>query len=198
MNRSMLIRSTMKANARLQSVFLALTVLATLGFVAGCSSCKPGKDPGPATKYNIKVLPGDSLKDSSLTVDIIGVRQSELQLLQNYSLKKYWKPDDPVRKDLSKVSVPFLPGNQTPFVLGKTNVIWQKWVASGVQYVVVIADLPGIYEEGKAGSQDPRRQLIPICKCYWPSSAKELDVEVRAGGVRVVTIPREGQTLPVW
>jgi len=169
-----------------------------LAFFSGCSSCKPGKDEGAATAYNFNVSPGDSLKDSSFTVDVIGLQQSELQLLQNYSLKKYWKPGDPVRQDLAKLTVDFVPGKQAPFVIQKKDPIWKKWIGSGVQYVAVVADLPGIYEEGKVGSQDPRRQLVPICKCYWPGGVKALDVEVRAGGVRIVTVPREGETLPVW
>jgi hypothetical protein len=191
-------KSTMKTIAFAQRCFLGLGMFAALALFSGCSSCKPGKDEGAATAYNFKVSPGDSLKDGSFTVDIIGLQQSELQLLQNYSLKKYWRPGDPVRQDLAKLTVEFVPGKQEPFLIQKKDPVWKKWIGSGVQYVAVVADLPGIYEEGKVGSQDPRRQLVPICKCYWRSGVKELDVEVRAGGVRVVTVPREGETLPVW
>jgi hypothetical protein len=178
--------------------FLGVGALALLLFAAGCSSCKPGAGGGAAQAYNLKVVPGDSLKDSSVVVDVIGLHQSELQLLQTYSLKKYFKPGDKVRGDLSKQTITFLPDKQTPFELKKTDPLWKKWLAEGVQYVVVIADLPGVYEEGKNGSQDPRRQMVPLCKCYWPGGNKDLTLEVRAGGVRVVTVPREGQTLPAW
>jgi hypothetical protein len=176
----------------------AAAMLGFLMYFTGCSSCKPGKDEGAAKAYNFKVSPGESLKESSFRVDIIGLQQSELQMLQTYSLKKYFKPGDPVRQDLTKVTAEFVPGKQDAFVIKKTDPIWKKWLGSGVQYVAVIADLPGLYDEGKVGSQDPRRQLVPLCECYWTGGVKELNVEVRAGGVRIVTVPREGETLPVW
>jgi hypothetical protein len=188
----------MKALFRLKKWFLVPGAVAVLLFANGCSGCKPGAGGGAARGYNLSLVPGASLKDSSVVVDIIGIQQSELQLLQTYSLKKYFKPGDTVRMDLVKTNVTFLPDKQTTFVLKRDDPLWDKWLAEGVQYVVLIADLPGVYEEGKNGSQDPRRQLIPICKCYWPSGTKDLTAEIRAGGVRVVTAPREGQTLPAW
>ncbi len=188
----------MKTIQVLKRWFPVPVAAAVLLFANGCSGCKPGAGGGAARGYNLSLVPGASLKDSSVVVDIIGIQQSELQLLQTYSLKKYFKPGDTVRIDLVKTNVTFLPDKQTTFVLKRDDPLWDKWLAQGVQYVVLIADLPGVYEEGKNGSQDPRRQLIPICKCYWPSGTKDLTAEIRAGGVRVVTVPREGQTLPAW
>jgi hypothetical protein len=188
----------MKALNFLKNWVLFPGALAILFFSTGCSGCKPGAGGGAARAYNLKLVPGESLKDSSVVVDIIGLQSSELQLLQTYSLKKYFKSGDPVRTDLSKTNVTFRPDKQTAFELKKDDPLWTKWLAEGVQYVVVIADLPGVYEEGKNGSQDPRRQLIPLCRCYWPGGTKDLTVEVRAGGVRIVTVPRDGQTLPAW
>lgn len=138
------------------------------------------------------------MKGSSVVVDVVGINQSEIQKWQTYSLRKYWKPADPLRQDATKFTVSFLPGDQSPSLLTKTNQIWGKWLKSGVQYLVVVADLPGVYDEGKIGSQDPRRQMIPICKCYWPDKTQKLDFKVQAGGVTVNTMPREGWSLPPW
>ena len=176
---------------------LGLAVLAICGFT-GCSSCKPGGPPGPALAYNIKVSPGDSLKDSSVVVDLVGISQSELPKWQTYSVKDYFKPGDPVRQDAAKFTTEFVPGKQSPSLLKQKDPLWDKWMKSGAQYLVIIADLPGVYKEGKLGSQDPRRQLIPLCKCYWPDKTVDLEVRVQAGGVSLVNAPREGWTLPAW
>jgi hypothetical protein len=187
----------MNSHKAVRILGLAL-LLAAAGGVAGCSSCKPGKSNGAAQSYNLKITPGESLKDSSVVVDVVGINPSELQKWQSYSLKKYLKPGDALRQDAAKTTANFLPGQQTPFVIKKTDPIWDQWLKSGAQYLVVIADLPGVFEEGKAGTQDPRRHLIPLCKCYWPGGVKELEAKVQAGGVSLVTGPREGWSLPAW
>lgn len=148
--------------------------------------------------YNVKLNPGESLKDSSVVVDVVGINQSELPKWQSYSIKNYFKQGDPVRQDAQKFTADFVPGHQTTVVLKKNDPLWDKWLKSGAQYLVVVADIPGFYPEGKSGSQDPRRQLIPMCQCFWPDKTADLEVKVQAGGVSLVTPPREGWTLPAW
>lgn len=187
----------MKTQLISQPLFLALLVLAAAA-LAGCGSCKPGGPPGDPLAYNLTVAAGESLKGSSVIVDVVGVNPSELPRWQTKSLKDYFGKDDPLRADALKATHTFLPGQQAPFVLAKTNAIWKKWLGpgAGVQDLIIIADLPGVYPEGKVGNQDPRRQRIPLCKCYWPSGTKDLKVEVQAGGVKIVTLPREGYPPP--
>ena len=120
-------------------------------------------------------------------VDVIPVNTYDLERLKSYSINKYWQAGDPMRQDLPKVSFSFVSGNNLDRELKATDPKWQQWTKSGVQYLVIIADLPGVYQDGLTGSQDPRRQILPICKCYWPSKTKDLVVEVQASGVRIVT-----------
>jgi hypothetical protein len=170
------------------------TAVATL-FSAGCSSCKPGV-PGKPQAYNLQIKLGNTLKDSSVVVDVIAANQYDLERLKTYSINKYWSPGDSLRTDIPKTSFSFVSGKDLDSTLARTNVLWTQWKNAGVQYLVVVADLPGVFEEGKIGSQDPRRQLLPICNCYWPAKTKDLTVEVQASGVRIITPPRLGQTLP--
>jgi hypothetical protein len=174
----------------------ALLAVAVAGLFAGCSSCKPGKGPGKPQAYNLHINLGQSLKDSSVVVDLIAANPYDVERLKTYSVNKYWQPGDALRRDLPKMDFSFVSGTNLNRTLNIHNGVWNQWFKSGVQYLVVMADLPGVYEEGKAGSQDPRRQIVPVCKCYWPSGTKDLTVEVQASGVRVVTAPRLGQTLP--
>jgi hypothetical protein len=187
----------MKLSSLVRRLF-PLLLLASLLSMAGCSSCKPGKGAGKPKVYTLKVSPGASLKDISVPVDVIGIHPADLERFKTYSVRKYFKANDLVRQDAAKVTARFVPDRQEPLVLKSTDPQWTKWISAGAQYLVIIADLPSVNEEGKVGSQDPRRQLIPICECYWPSGSKEIAVEVQAGGVRLLTSPREGWSLPPW
>lgn len=175
---------------------LLATGLVGLALVfAGCSTCKPGGSPGKPLAYNLHIKLSSALKESSVVVDVIPADEYDLERLRTYSINKYWQADDPMRKDLTKVSFSFVSGNHLDREIKATDPRWKKWIKSGAQYLVIIADLPGVYQD-RSGSQDPRRQMLPICRCYWPSGTKDLTVEVQASGVRVVTPPRVGQSLP--
>src|SRR5215208_5283068 len=104
----------MKAYFIFQCALLALLVLSLIHFVAGCAACKPGKGAGPALSYKLKVGPGESLKESSVRVDVIGILPTELQKWQVKSLKDYWKPGDPLRQDAARnmITTSFTPGQQ--------------------------------------------------------------------------------------
>jgi hypothetical protein len=166
--------------------------------VAGCSlfsGCGPGK-PGKPRAYNVQINLGSQLKDSSVVVDVIAANPSDLEMLKTYSINKYWTPGNRTRNDLSKVSFSFVGGKQTSDTLSRTNAVWKQWIGVGTQYLVVVADLPGVFDDAKVGTEDPRRQILPICTCYWPSGTKDLTVEVQPSRVHVVTAPSPGQSLP--
>jgi hypothetical protein len=162
--------------------------------LSGCA-CGPGKL-GGTRAYNLQIKLDESLKDSSVVVDVIPANSSDLERLKTYSINKYWKPDDTLRQDLSKTHFSFVSSGRLQCTLPAKDPKWKQWKKDGVQYLVIIADLPGVFDDGKSGSQDPRRQLLPICKCYWKSWTRSLPVEIQASGVRVLAVPREGQALP--
>ena len=187
----------MKPHSSIHRLLLLVLLLPAL-FFSGCSSCKPGKGAGKPKVYTLKVAPAASLKESSVEVDVVGIHPSDLERFKTYSVKKYFRAGDLLRQDASKITARFVPDRQEPLVLKSTDPQWTKWLNSGVQYIVIMADLPSVAEEGKAGSQDPRRQLVPICECYWEKKTKEINVDIQAGGVRLLTAPREGWSLPMW
>jgi hypothetical protein len=177
--------------------WLAFGLCALVGlFIAGCQTCKPGGAPGRPLSYNLQIQLGESLKDSSVIVDVIGAGQLDLERLRTYSVNKYWKPGDPLRTDIPKASFNFVGSQKLTQTLSATDPKWKQWIGAGTQFLVIVADLPGVFEDGKPGSQDQRRQIVPICECYWPDKTKELVVKVQASGVSVASAPRPGQVLP--
>ncbi len=159
--------------------------------VVGCSSCKPGQ-PGPQGHYTLEVGLDESLKTSSVIVDLVGVNPSALPRWEAYDMGKYWKEGDPMRRDADKVVLNFVSGEALNSSLSVTNAQWGKWKSAGVTHVLVLADLPGA-QTSKAGSQDARRQILPLDECSWPKKTKTLKVLVQRSGIVVLTPPRAAQ-----
>src|SRR5689334_24609571 len=100
-----------------------LVVLMTL--FAGCMSCKPGK-PGPIGKYTIEVSLDESLKSSSVLVDLVGVNPSGLPRWESYNMSNYWREGDPMRHDADKVVLNFISGQMLTNSLYVTYAQWDR------------------------------------------------------------------------
>ncbi len=168
------------------AAMVALTAL-----VSGCGSCKPGK-PGPIGRYNIEVALDDSLKTSSVLVDLVGVNPSTLSRWEAYDMGKYWREGDPMRRDADKVVLNFVSGQALTNSLPATSPQWDKWKSTGVTHIMVLADLPGA-QASRPGNQDARRLSISLDECNWPSKTKNLKVLVQRSGMVVLTPMRAGK-----
>lgn len=174
---------------RLVTQLVAGGMLITLvTVISGCSSCKPGK-PGPIGKYTINVNLDESLKSSSVLVDLVGVNPSGLPRWEAYDMGKYWRDGDPMRHDADKVVLNFVSGQSLTNSLSVTNSVWERWKSQGVTHVLVLADIT-VRGESRPGNQDARRQILPLDQCQWPSKTKELNVLVQRSGIKVLTPAR--------
>jgi hypothetical protein len=172
------------------SKHLLVVALAGLlcAFVSGCASCKPGK-PGPIGKYDVQVQLDESLKQASVLVDLVGVNAGSLPRWENYSMKKYWEANDPMRKDADMKTLNFVSGQSLSQTLEAKDPKWQQWKAKGVTHLLVLADLPGAHID-KQGNQDARRQILPLDECTWPKGTSKLSILVKRSGMDVLTPPR--------
>ena len=155
---------------------------------SGCTFCKAGK-PGPFKAYTVEVALDDSLKTSSVIVDLVGVNKAGLARWEAYDMAKYWKEGDPMRNDARKTVLNFVSGQSLSQKLDATDPLWQEWKKQGVTHVLVLADLPGSHVS-KPGNQDARRQILPVDKCSWPGGTKVLNVQVQRSGIVVLTPSR--------
>jgi hypothetical protein len=137
-------------------------------------------------KYGIEVVLDDSLKSSSVIVDLVGVNPSGMARWEAYDMAKYWKEGDPMRHDAEKAVLTFVSGQATNKTMLATDPLWAKWKSQGVAYVFVLADLPGV-QVSKPGAQDARRQILSLDKCTWASGSKQLKVLVQRSGIVVLT-----------
>jgi hypothetical protein len=157
----------------------------------GCSSCKPGT-PGPIGRYTIGVSLDESLKTGSVIVDLVGVNPSSLPRWEAYDMGKYWSANDPMRRDADKVVLNFVSGQTLTNNLPASDPQWDKWRAKGVTHVLVLADLPGA-PASKPGTEDARRQILPLDQCTWPSKTTTLKVLVQRSGIVVLTPVRSAK-----
>jgi hypothetical protein len=163
-----------------------MLVLATV--LAGCATCKPGK-PGPIGKYTIEVSLDESLRTSSVIVDLVGVNPSSLPRWEAYDMGKYWKEGDPTRQDADKVVLNFVSGQALSQSMTLADAQWAQWQSKGVTHVLVLADLPGA-QTARPGNQDARRQILSLDKCNWPDNTDKLKILVQRSGMVVVTPAR--------
>ena len=160
-------------------IVLAVTV------VAGCATCKPGKS-GPIGKYSIELALDESLKTSSVVVDLVGVNPSSLPRWEAYDMGKYWREGDPMRRDADKLVLDFVSGQELTKTLPANDAQWEKWKSKGVTHVLVLADLPGA-QTARPGNQDARRQILSLDQCNWPDKTTGLKVLVQRSGIAVLT-----------
>lgn len=153
--------------------------------LSGCTFCRAGK-PGPIGRYTIEVSLDDSLKTSSVIVDLVGVNLSNLPRWEAYDMGKYWREGDAMRRDGDKVVLNFVSGQTMTQSLAVKDAKWQQWKSKGVTHVLVLADLPGTIAS-RPGSQDARRQILSLDECNWPGGTKDLKLLVQRSGIVVVT-----------
>jgi hypothetical protein len=169
----------------------SLVLLAGMSVLfSGCDTCSPGK-PGPIAKYNIQVNLDQSLKDSSMLVDLVGVNSTSLPSWEAYSMTKYWQTGDAKRADaFDKFTVSFVSGKSLSDNLKVTDPLWNKWMSRGVTHVLVLANLPGAARADHPGNQDPRRQILPLGQCTWAKGTNTLNVLVQQSGIEILTPTR--------
>lgn len=162
-----------------RTVFTLLTLVAA-AVLAGCSSAPKPK------AYAIQVDLDPALSGSSLQVDLIGANPvSDLPKFESYSVSEYWKPGDPLRRDASKFTLAFGEGRPTTQTLLSTDAVWQRWLRTGAQHLVVLVDLPGIPAD-RAGNADPRRLILPLDANRW-GRTNTLHILIQESGARLLT-----------
>ncbi len=157
-----------------------LSILSSMLLLAGCAT----KGPGPTTARTIQIELDPALKGQSVLVDLVGVNEANAPRWKAYSMTKYWSDGDPMRADAAKWTANFISQPSLVKTLEVSDPIWKQW--QGAAYVFVLADLPGKFTD-QPGTQDARRQILPLFKSAWPSGTKELKVRVQQSGIQVVT-----------
>lgn len=155
--------------------------------LGGCCS-------GGMMHRNINLTLGKSLRQndtstSSITVDLVGVNDSDYQRWYNYAMTKYFTAGNSLRAGATKAVVHFVPGGPASATFSKHNPIWKQWKQQGDTHLFVLASLPGI-RQNLPGAEDSRRLILPFNRCRWPGSANPIKVAVKNSGLVCLTPPK--------
>jgi hypothetical protein len=159
-----------------------LPLLTILGLAGGCAT----RGPGPVTPFAIRVELDPALKEKSVLVDLVGVNRANEERWKAYPMRKYWSDGDPMRADAARWTCNFIASSNLTQTLKTTDPIWKQW--AGASSVFVLADLPGAALD-RPGTQDPRRQVLPLYRSAWQKGTKEIEVRIKESGIEVVTPP---------
>ncbi len=163
----------MKA-ALLTSQLLGLLVIALVG-----SGCRP---------LAVNVEATGPICGKSVEVHLVGVNRYQIDRWDAVSMTKYWKPENELRKSAKDYTRVFSFG-QGPceISLSKKDPIRSTWKKRGAEYVYILADLPGTFDD-KHGIADARRSRIPALnsKC-WPFFENKININIESGDIVCLT-----------
>ena len=147
-----------------------LICLAT-AFVMLISSSGCCMIPPRVKAYNIKLSLDESLKGSTIQVDLIGFNEGNLARYKSYSISDYFgDPNDRIRKLSYKKQFIFGQGQPPEQMMFHSDTLWYTWLdQEKASYLLVLVDLPGVFDD-KEAQTDPRRLIIPLDKCAWQGS----------------------------
>lgn len=160
-----------------------------ISLVIGGCGCTPGMG-----RYNVEVALDPSLADRAggppqVTVDLVGLNDTQVSAWTNKSMTAYWTPSDRMRAEARGVrhEMTFGPGNAGPKTLSKTDPIWETWKSRGAMHLFVLADLPGASGD-QPGDADGRRKILPLDKCRWDKDT--IRFQVQSSQIECLTPPK--------
>jgi hypothetical protein len=164
---------------------IRLVPLLPAGLLAACCSAGP--------PYEVRMIPDeDSLKNpttgifETVSVDLIPVQKLDLTKWQKASVSNHFTPGTPenrARLDLFKnkmlLNYEFSQKSSATTSLPIDDPVWRKVEEKGLEYLVILADLPNPSPSeswDKAGPDDGRRLIIPIDSRHWDESTIKIQI----------------------
>lgn len=137
--------------------------------------------------YDVVVNLDQSMGDEkgnlpSVELHLLGMTQADSQMMERRSMTEYWNPNR--RQDSWERSVmQFGTGKETRQVLRYKDFIWTQWNRGGAERLVVLADLPGVFQD-RDSLEDPRRLVIPLKRTrLWIKPRLQLCIRIDRNGV---------------
>ncbi|HEY2342868.1 MAG TPA: hypothetical protein VGH90_07560, partial [Chthoniobacteraceae bacterium] len=109
-----------------------------------------------ASLKTVNVQADSALAGASVTVDVVAETDKNAAI-ETVPVREYWRSGANVRQPALTTTLRFGTGQQSAPAVTKD---WQK---IGAKKVVVLADLPGVFQD-QPGDADPRRKIIPVAK----------------------------------
>ncbi len=164
----------------LKSQLVGLLMIGLMG-----TGCRPS-NPLIVRIVNVKAI--DDICKKSVEVHLVGVNKSDKERWDGESMTKYWAPNNQLRKS-AKNYTHVMQFGQGPCQreFGKKEPIRRIWKSRKAEYLYILADLPGIFDD-KDGNADVRRLRIPAfnSEC-WSLLKNTIKISIDSGGIACLT-----------
>lgn len=134
------------------------------------------------------IVTSEGIGNKSVEVNVVGVNKYEYSQWESMSMDKYWSPDNPARVNAKRHIMKFGQNLPVEQILERKNPLHKQWKARKVEYLFILADLPGIHED-QPGSADARRLILPWRKKCWKWK-KKIEVSLESNGINCFTLPK--------
>lgn len=133
----------------------------------------------------VRISTSPEMRRASVQVDVIGVTGSNRSAMENVPISKYFQAGNPLRQNVQAMSMRF--GNAQPVSqsVDRNSPLWRAWMDKKSQSLVIMADVPGVFDD-LPGEADPRRKILLLTGKE--AAAGEVHLEIYQGGLRQ-TVP---------
>jgi hypothetical protein len=126
----------------------------------------------------------------SVEVHLVGVNRFEKDRWENMSMAEYWQPENPLRKGAASYTQVLRFGREPcTRTLEKKDPILAVWKKRKAEYLFVLADLPGLFQD-MPGNADARRLRVPALESTDWGWQKEIDIAVNNSDIVALVIPQ--------
>ncbi|MBN2131071.1 MAG: hypothetical protein JW741_16330 [Sedimentisphaerales bacterium] len=166
---------------------LMIGLLATGLLAVGC------KYVPPMVTRTISITAAEDVCTKSVEVHLVGVRRYDRDRWASMSMSEYWQPENELRKSAKEYTHIIRFGEEPcTRVFGKKEPMREVWKDQNAEYLFVLADLPGVFDD-LPGNNDARRVEVPGLDSKDWGWQKEIEIVIKSRAVEVRTIPETKQ-----
>jgi len=154
------------------------------GLLTGNCGCTP------PIKRTINITATDDVCKKSVEVHLVGVTRYEREGWAGMPMSEYWEPENE-RRTNAKEYTHVIRFGQEPCkrVFGKKEPMRKVWKGRSAEYLFVLADLPGVFDD-LPGNNDARRVEVPALDSKDWGWQSEIEIVIKSRAVEVRTVPK--------
>jgi hypothetical protein len=132
----------------------------------------------------------ENVCQQSVEVHLVGVNRFKKDQWENMSMTEYWQPNNQLRKS-ARAYTHVIKYGKAPCerTLSKKHAIRKVWKTRKAEFLFVLVDLPGIFEDAQ-GNADARRLRLPALNSKEWGFQKEINIAINSSSIEAMTIPR--------
>ena len=167
---------------RWKSLALGLLVVGLLA--GGCSRVA-----NVMVTRSVTATAAEDVCQKSVEVHLVGINRFEKDRWDNMSMTEYWQPENPQRKSAKEYTYVIHFGEgPCKATLDKKDPMVDVWKDRKAEYLLVLADLPGVFQD-LPGNADARRLQLPALDSADWGWQKSIDIAINSSDIVTLVIP---------